>query len=90
VAICSGVTGTCGLRPTVSPAPVMAQVMKAFQFNGSLPPLIPVRPGHVSECPRSTRRTGDVTVPAADPTPVSPPPLPAEAVTDRPGSRADA
>ncbi len=37
VAICSGVTGTCGLRPTVSPAPVMAQVMKAFQFNGSLP-----------------------------------------------------
>ena len=37
VAICSGVTGTCGLLPTVSPAPVMAQVMKTSQFNGSLP-----------------------------------------------------
>ena len=31
-AICSGVTGTCGLFPTVSPAPVMAQVMKTSQF----------------------------------------------------------
>src|SRR4029453_18272211 len=36
-AICSGVTGTCGLRPTVSPAPVMAQVMNALQFTD--PPL---------------------------------------------------
>ena len=32
-AICSGVTGTCGLRPTVSPAPVIAHVMKTFQFT---------------------------------------------------------
>src|SRR6476620_9138444 len=37
VAICSGVTGTCGLRPTVSPARVMGQVLKALQFNGSSP-----------------------------------------------------
>ena len=36
-AICSGVTGTCGLLAVVSPAPVMAQVMKTSQFNGSLP-----------------------------------------------------
>ena len=53
VAICSGVTGTCGLRPTVSPAPVMAQVMKAFQFNGSLPSSR-FDPGHVRDCPRSS------------------------------------
>ena len=26
-AICSGVTGTCSERPTVSPAPVSAQVI---------------------------------------------------------------
>ena len=32
VAICSGVTGTCGLLPTVSPEPVIAQVMKTSQF----------------------------------------------------------
>ena len=37
-AICSGVTGTCGLRPTVSPDPVIAQVMNAFQFIGSVTP----------------------------------------------------
>ncbi len=34
LAICSGVTGTCGLLPTVSPDPVTAQVMKTFQFMG--------------------------------------------------------
>ena len=32
-AICCGVTGTCGLLPVVSPAPVMAQVMKTSQFT---------------------------------------------------------
>ena len=32
VAICSGVTGTCGLLPTVLPEPVTAQVMKTSQF----------------------------------------------------------
>src|SRR4029077_7267130 len=32
-AICSGVTGTSSLRPTVSPAPVTAQVMKTSQFT---------------------------------------------------------
>ena len=36
-AICSRVTGTCGLRAVVSPAPVTAHVMKAFQFTGSIP-----------------------------------------------------
>ena len=34
-AICSGVTGTCSLRPTVSPAPVTAQVTKTSQFTAS-------------------------------------------------------
>src|SRR5215472_1282007 len=34
-AICSGVTGTSPLRPTVSPAPVSAHVMKASQFTSS-------------------------------------------------------
>ena len=33
-AICSGVTGTCGLRRTVSPAPVSAQVMMTSWFTG--------------------------------------------------------
>ena len=37
VAICSGVTGTWGLLVVVSPAPVMAHVMKAFQFTDSSP-----------------------------------------------------
>ncbi len=32
-AICSGVTGTRGLRPAVSPAPVTAQVMKTSKFT---------------------------------------------------------
>ena len=32
-AICSGVTGTSGLRPAVSPAPVTAQVMNTSQFT---------------------------------------------------------
>src|SRR5215218_6933157 len=32
VAICSGLTGTCGLLPTVLPDPVTAQVMKTSQF----------------------------------------------------------
>ncbi len=32
-AICAGVTGTCGLLPVVSPAPVTAQVMKTSQFT---------------------------------------------------------
>ncbi len=37
-AICSGVTGTCGLRDTVSPAPVIAHVMKAsFSIDGPKP-----------------------------------------------------
>jgi hypothetical protein len=40
LAICSGVTGTCGLLPTVSPAPVMAHVMKTSQFMA-----IPLAPG---------------------------------------------
>src|SRR3954447_14528179 len=31
-AICSGVTGTCSLRPTVSPAPVRAQVIMTLRF----------------------------------------------------------
>ena len=31
-AICSGVTGTCSERPTVSPAPVSAQVMMTLRF----------------------------------------------------------
>ena len=31
-AICAGVTGTCSLRPAVSPAPVTAQVTKTSQF----------------------------------------------------------
>src|SRR5512142_534552 len=34
-AICSGVTGTCSLRPTVSPAPVTAQVTKTSQITES-------------------------------------------------------
>src|SRR6201987_446262 len=34
-AICSGVTGTCSLRATVSPAPVTAQVTKTSQFTAS-------------------------------------------------------
>src|SRR6476660_7030807 len=34
-AICPGVTGTCPLRPTVSPAPVTAQVTKTSQFTAS-------------------------------------------------------
>src|SRR5438309_7057367 len=34
-AICSGVTGTCSLRPAVSPAPVTAQVTKTSQFTAS-------------------------------------------------------
>src|ERR1700751_2412064 len=34
-AICSGVTGTCALRPAVSPAPVTAQVTKTSQFTAS-------------------------------------------------------
>src|SRR6476659_9448975 len=34
-AICSGVTGTRSLRPTVSPAPVTAQVTKTSQFTAS-------------------------------------------------------
>ena len=32
-AISSGVTGTCSLRPAVSPAPVTAQVTKTSQFT---------------------------------------------------------
>src|SRR5690606_9949535 len=36
-AICSGVTGTCSDLPTVSPAPVSAQVMMTFLFNPRLP-----------------------------------------------------
>ena len=31
-AICVGVTGTCGFLPTVSPAPVSAQVMMTLWF----------------------------------------------------------
>src|ERR1700749_2866880 len=34
-AICPGVTGTCPLRPAVSPAPVTAQVTKTSQFTAS-------------------------------------------------------
>src|SRR5947208_5148827 len=34
-ATCSGVTGTCSLRPAVSPAPVTAQVTKTSQFTPS-------------------------------------------------------
>src|SRR4051794_26453258 len=34
-AICSGVTGTCSLRPAVSPAPVTAQVTKTSQITAS-------------------------------------------------------
>src|ERR1700747_1716863 len=34
-AICSGGTGTCSLRPAVSPAPVTAQVTKTSQFTAS-------------------------------------------------------
>src|SRR5438477_651944 len=37
LAICSGVTGTCSLRATVSPAPVTAQVTKTSQF---MPPSV--------------------------------------------------
>src|SRR5689334_22542787 len=33
-AICSGVTGTCSERPTVSPAPVSAQVIMTLRFIG--------------------------------------------------------
>ena len=33
-AICSGVTGTCSERPTVSPAPVSAQVIMTLRFTG--------------------------------------------------------
>ena len=36
-AICSGVTGTCSERPTVSPAPVRAQVIMTLRFNGRSP-----------------------------------------------------
>ena len=32
-AICSGVTGTCSERPTVSPAPVSAQVIITLRFK---------------------------------------------------------
>ena len=32
-AICSGVTGTCSDLPTVSPAPVSAQVMMTLRFT---------------------------------------------------------
>ena len=35
-AICSGVTGTCSERPTVSPAPVRAQVIMTLRFTWSL------------------------------------------------------
>ena len=35
-AISAGVTGMAGCLSTVSPAPVIAQVMKAFQFIGSV------------------------------------------------------
>ena len=34
-AICSGVTGTCSERPTVSPAPVSAQVIMTFRFTAA-------------------------------------------------------
>jgi hypothetical protein len=33
-AIWAGVTGTCGLRPTLSPAPVSAQVTMTSWFTG--------------------------------------------------------
>ena len=36
-AICSGVTGTCSERPTVSPAPVRAQVIMTLRFTGDSP-----------------------------------------------------
>ena len=39
-AICAGVTGIAGCLPTVSPAPVTAQVTMTFEFN--LPPLVGV------------------------------------------------
>src|SRR5947208_2146332 len=37
LAMSSGRTGTCVLRPVVSPAPVTAQVMNASQFTGISP-----------------------------------------------------
>jgi hypothetical protein len=40
-AICSGVTGTCVLLAVVSPAPVMAQVMKTSQFTSTSDLLAP-------------------------------------------------
>src|SRR5262249_48949103 len=36
-AICSGVTGTCSDRPTVSPAPVRAQVIMTLRFTEGSP-----------------------------------------------------
>src|ERR1700712_5281445 len=36
-AICSGVTGTCSDRPTVSPAPVSAQVIMTLRFTVRTP-----------------------------------------------------
>src|SRR3954451_2864488 len=36
-AICSGVTGTCSERPTVSPAPVSAQVIMTLRFTVRTP-----------------------------------------------------
>ena len=39
-AICSGVTGTCSERPTVSPAPVRAQVIMTLRFTVRTPSVV--------------------------------------------------
>ncbi len=48
-AICSGVTGTCSLRPVVSPAPVTAQVMNTSEISRSPQPAASGRVSAVAE-----------------------------------------
>src|SRR5262245_52659098 len=63
-AICSGVTGTCSDRPTVSPAPVSAQVIITWRFMDLLTVSPPAPRSNASQSssrrPTGRRRAGDL------------------------------